>query len=1050
MFNRMCRSIFTRRESNWNRDWLRAKVLVGGEGSAGLAGTRAERGEHPSGARGTSCAAARSLPRTLAAREREGGIPQRGGCGRQEGTEASHPAQEHGAALGAPGAQLVLPAKPLLSVLSCEHHGALGPAGTGEREARQGGRPQGASPVAEPGADPLTPLTPNLSLQEPGGQTAPKKAPGDCKGSPNPEQTRRLAQAMMAFTTDLFSLVAQSSTRPNLILSPLSVALALSHLALGAQNQTLQRLQQVLHVDSGPCLPHLLSRLCQDLGPGAFRLAARMYLQKGFPIKEDFVEQSEQLFGAKPMSLTGRKRDDLANINQWVKEATEGKIEDFLSDLPDDTVLLLLNAIHFQGFWRRKFDPDLTQRDTFHLDEQFTVPVDMMQAHTYPLRWFLLEQPEIQVAHFPFKNNMSFVVIMPTHFEWNVSQVLANLSWGILHQPLLRERPTKVQLPKLHLKYQMDLVAILSQLGRSMQRMGQKAALTNHLLAWAGLQELFQAPDLRGISDQSLVVSSVQHQSTLELREAGVEAAATTSTAMSRMSLSSFSVNRPFLFFILEDSTSLPLFVGSSFTISIFSIKCLLADPFSASPAVSLIGDDRKSFNRNPKRLFEAITRDRDSFGYDGTGEESFPPTKLATESLHYYQDSSVLAFTSQYVQTVSVSRRLNGGRTTNPRLMFERWLAAKPTANKKAPEKESHKTLLPPGKKQDVDLCTEFTFMGISYQPGRLTLEPQDRASEELYTHPNSHIIVSYGEEIWDPGFSMEADTPTHTVLDGPTIPGIVLGTQLLLPKIMLFIEAITYFSIMQFGADSSKTRQSPSANDTGEITGRSRSRLKQQQQENNNDTQQHNGISAPQGPGEGEWTLEPNCRVFMAAGLGGTVRKLRSESRLSHLLERIMNINEAQTLAVVPKETAMIWMGNSHSKVFINMSLDIHGQNVDAVLELRFSTYDPREGFIRRFPSGDWAQLIQPPMTGYDKATFASNPLGISALVPEAFGLCLASRQFTKGLSYWLDPALMTYFHLEDKIAKRFDILKRVKSINSAIKILFMNSESKPKSEQ
>ena len=49
------------------------------------------------------------------------------------------------------------------------------------------------------------------------------------------------------------------------------------------------------------------------------------------------------------MSLTGRKGEDLANINQWVKEATEGKIEDFLSDLPDDTVLLLLNAIHFQG-----------------------------------------------------------------------------------------------------------------------------------------------------------------------------------------------------------------------------------------------------------------------------------------------------------------------------------------------------------------------------------------------------------------------------------------------------------------------------------------------------------------------------------------------------------------------------------------------------------------------------------------------------------------------------------------------------------------------------
>ncbi|XP_072604038.1 alpha-2-antiplasmin isoform X3 [Vulpes vulpes] len=325
-------------------------------------------------------------------------------------------------------------------------------------------------------------------------------------------------------------------------LPPLTLLKLGNQVQPGAQNQTLRRLEQVLHADSGPCLPHLLSRLCQDLGPGAFRLAARMYLQKGFPIKEDFLKQSEQLFGAKPMSLTGRKGDDLLNINQWVKEATEGKIEDFLSELPDDTVLLLLNAIHFQGFWRSKFDPSLTQRDSFHLNEQFTVPVDMMHARTYPLRWFLLEQPEIQVAHFPFKNNMSFVVIMPTHFEWNVSQVLANLSWDILHQPLLREKPTKVRLPKLHLNYQLDLVATLSRLG---------------------LQELFQAPDLRGISDQSLVVTSVQHQSALELSEAGVEAAAATGTAMSRMSLSSFSVNRPFLFFILEDTTSLPLFVGS-------------------------------------------------------------------------------------------------------------------------------------------------------------------------------------------------------------------------------------------------------------------------------------------------------------------------------------------------------------------------------------------------------------------------------------------------------------------------------------------------------
>nr|XP_045014054.1 alpha-2-antiplasmin [Jaculus jaculus]XP_045014055.1 alpha-2-antiplasmin [Jaculus jaculus] len=396
----------------------------------------------------------------------------------------------------------------------------------------------GQQPVIEQTQQKLSPL----ALLKSGNQVL-KRSPGDCKSTPTAEETHRLARAMMTFTADLVSKVARSSTSPNLILSPLSVALALSHLALGAQNQTLQTLQQVLHMNSEACLPHLLSHLSQNLGSGTLRLAARMYLQKGFPIKKDFLEQSERLFGAKPMKLTGKQEEDLANINQWVNEATEGKIEDFLSELPDNTVLLLLNAIHFQGFWRSKFDPSLTQRDSFHLDEQFTVPVDMMQAHSYPLRWFLLEQPEIQVAHFPFKNNMSFVVMVPTHFEWNVSQVLANLSWDTLYQqPLLREKPTKVRLPKLHLKHQLDLVATLSQLG---------------------LQELFQDPDLRGISDQRLVVSSVQHQSTLELSEAGVEAAAATSTAMTRMSLSSFSVNRPFLFLVMEDTVGLPLFVGS-------------------------------------------------------------------------------------------------------------------------------------------------------------------------------------------------------------------------------------------------------------------------------------------------------------------------------------------------------------------------------------------------------------------------------------------------------------------------------------------------------
>jgi len=85
-------------------------------------------------------------------------------------------------------------------------------------------------------------------------------------------------------------------------------------------------------------------------------------------------------------------------------------------------------------------------------------------------------------------------------------------------------------------------------------------------LTWShfsvGLQELFTSPNLRKITDDPLFVSSIQHQSTLELKEDGVEASAATSVAISR-SVSAFSLDRPFVFIIFEDETGIPLFIGS-------------------------------------------------------------------------------------------------------------------------------------------------------------------------------------------------------------------------------------------------------------------------------------------------------------------------------------------------------------------------------------------------------------------------------------------------------------------------------------------------------
>nr|XP_054503165.1 alpha-2-antiplasmin isoform X3 [Agelaius phoeniceus]XP_054503166.1 alpha-2-antiplasmin isoform X3 [Agelaius phoeniceus] len=382
---------------------------------------------------------------------------------------------------------------------------------------------------------------------------------GGCRGKKSPEEnasaeeagdkscemtwkkSQKLADGLMRFSIDLLREVELESNRTNVILSPLSIALALSHLALGAANQTEKHLLEVMHLESVPCLHQMLGALRRRLTESTLSLGSRLYLQKGFEVKQKFLEDSEKFYGAKPKTLSGINQDDLMAINSWVKDVTHGKIPSFLQQLPQNTVMLLLNAIYFHGFWKNKFNASFTGPDVFHLDNEFVVPVEMMKAHQYPLSWFTLESQDIQVAKFPFKSNVSFVVIVPNHSARDTSHVLENFPYKQLCRLFPREVPTTVKIPKIKLDYKLELNQVLSQMG---------------------LQELFMSPNLQKITEEPLFVSSVQHQATLELKEDGVEASAATSVVLSR-SVSAFSLDRPFVFIVFEDETGIPLFIGS-------------------------------------------------------------------------------------------------------------------------------------------------------------------------------------------------------------------------------------------------------------------------------------------------------------------------------------------------------------------------------------------------------------------------------------------------------------------------------------------------------
>ncbi|GFT03474.1 serpin B8, partial [Nephila pilipes] len=53
-------------------------------------------------------------------------------------------------------------------------------------------------------------------------------------------------------------------------------------------------------------------------------------------------------------------------INDWVKEKTNGKIENLLDQLDPSTLMVLLNAVYFKGKWEVPFDPRLTEPSIFY------------------------------------------------------------------------------------------------------------------------------------------------------------------------------------------------------------------------------------------------------------------------------------------------------------------------------------------------------------------------------------------------------------------------------------------------------------------------------------------------------------------------------------------------------------------------------------------------------------------------------------------------------------------------------------------------------------
>lgn len=244
-----------------------------------------------------------------------------------------------------------------------------------------------------------------------------------------------------------------------------------------------------------------------------------------------------------PRSLTR-----LADINDWVKARTQGRIAQLLDRLDPDTVLVLAGTLYFKADWTVPFPASDTAPGPFHLSDGKDVAVPLMQRtdRALPVR----RNPDGAVGVFlTYRGGYGLTLILPPEGQSPASLLSGpdGLADEWLRPTDFTPTPTHLVLPRL------DGLNVRTELA------GETAPLPGLLPSRIDLGRSFAAAG-------PVPVSRAVHQVALSWDETGTVVAAGTAVAASRSGAllppQEIRFDRPFLFVLQHGASGTLIAVG--------------------------------------------------------------------------------------------------------------------------------------------------------------------------------------------------------------------------------------------------------------------------------------------------------------------------------------------------------------------------------------------------------------------------------------------------------------------------------------------------------
>jgi len=144
-------------------------------------------------------------------------------------------------------------------------------------------------------------------------------------------------------------------------------------------------------------------------------IANSLWMRQDMEFAPDFVERNMDYYHASAGELDFAQEAAVETINEWVKDKTDGLIDEMVEHPIDpQTALFLLNTVYFQGDWSEPFDPDDTREDVFHaLAGDVT---DMPFMHHYGEEFpYLEKEGKFQSVRLPYgvEERLGMYVFLP-------------------------------------------------------------------------------------------------------------------------------------------------------------------------------------------------------------------------------------------------------------------------------------------------------------------------------------------------------------------------------------------------------------------------------------------------------------------------------------------------------------------------------------------------------------------------------------------------------------------------------------------------------------